>query len=66
MTTKTFNFAPVRKMVEDELHGTGLEFSLVVWRPGLPGGIDSVVALGFGGDDAQAALRMAAQKLEES
>jgi hypothetical protein len=68
MTSRTFNFAPVGKIIYDELHGTGLAFRLVVWRPGLPGGADSVAVVSplFSDNtehEAADALRMAAEKV---
>lgn len=63
-TTKTFNFAPVVTMVKDELHGTGLQFALVVWRPGLPGGNDSVVLLGPEDEERADVLLIASGKAE--
>ncbi len=37
-----FNIAPIEQEVYDELAGTGLQFAVVIWRPGFMGRGDPV------------------------
>lgn len=57
----------IMNFTQEQLEGAGLNFALVVWKPGLEGGADSI---GFAihpprETDAAKALALAAVKAEE-
>lgn len=54
--------------IHDRLEGSGLQFALVLWKPGVPTGMDSIGLSFFpeGSPDAATALALAAVKAERT